>query len=390
MKLKTVALFSLAVLSPMLVFGLGIRLPDQDAFATARGEAFVATADNPSAIYYNPAGISQLQGLDVRAGFYGIYLDSHYTAPGTSIHTKDSIQAIPQLFLTYGLTNLPLTFGLGVYAPYGLGIDWPDSAPFSTLGKKGSLTYLTINPVVSWQVCSNLSIAAGPTINYGSLFLNQEPFAPGAGADFRFHGNDVAPGFNAGVLWQPCSKIFLGASYRSETKMNFGGHTTLTAVGTTDTTAEFPFPQNIVGGISFRPTPKWNFEFDADWTDWHRLKTVTLSPTPAGPQTVPFDWQSSFFYEFGATRYFDNGWHVSGGYIFSENSVPDATFNPLVPDSDRHIWSIGVGRSYKKFSWDATYQLAWGPSRTINNGTPADGTYEYLSHALSVSVGYRF
>ena len=36
----------------------GLRLSDQDAFATARGEAFVATADNPSAIYYNPAGIT--------------------------------------------------------------------------------------------------------------------------------------------------------------------------------------------------------------------------------------------------------------------------------------------------------------------------------------------
>ena len=40
----------------------GFRLPDQDAFATARGEAFVATADNPSAIYYNPAGITQIRG----------------------------------------------------------------------------------------------------------------------------------------------------------------------------------------------------------------------------------------------------------------------------------------------------------------------------------------
>jgi hypothetical protein len=48
----------------------GFRLPDQDAFATARGEAFVATADNASAIYYNPAGISELKGWNFRAGIY--------------------------------------------------------------------------------------------------------------------------------------------------------------------------------------------------------------------------------------------------------------------------------------------------------------------------------
>jgi long-chain fatty acid transport protein len=389
MKLKLVSLFSLAVLTPSLVFALGIRLPDQDAFATARGEAFVATADNPSAIYYNPAGISQLSGANVRVGFYRVYLDSHFTSPTADVHTRDGVQAIPQIFFTYGLTNLPLTFGMGLYAPYGLGISWPDTAPFAGQGKKGSLTYLTLNPVVSWQVFSNLSIAAGPTINYGDLYLNQQPpFGPGT--DFRFHGNDITPGFNAGLLWQPCSKIYFGASYRSETDMGFGGHTTLTGVGTTETKTEFPFPQNIVGGISYRPTPDWNVEFDVDWTDWHRLRTITLNTTPIGNQTVPFNWQSSFFYEFGVTRYLDNGWHVSGGYIFSENSVPDSTFNPLVPDSDRHIWSLGIGRTYKRFSWDATYQFAWGPSRTISNLTPTSGNYEYTSHALSVSVGYHF
>jgi long-chain fatty acid transport protein len=398
MKLKTVSLFLLAVFSPLMMFGLGIRLPDQDAFATARGEAFVATADNPSAIYYNPAGITQLPGVNLRAGFYGIYLDSHYTAAGSSIHTKDSVQGVPQLFFTYSLTNLPISFGLGLYAPYGLAVEWPASAPFSPLGDKGSLDYLTLNPVIAWQVLTNLSIAAGPTINYGDIYLNQTAPLAGPNANFFFHGNDVAPGFNAGILWQPCSKIYLGASYRSESSMNFGGHANLTGTPggsfSSASSLNLPFPQNIVGGISYRPTPDWNIEFDADWTDWHRLRTLTVSPTPVGPQNLAFNWQSSFFYEFGVTRYLDHGWRVSGGYIYSENSVPDATFNPVVPDSDRHIWSLGVGRTYKKFSWDATYQLAWGPSRTINSATIpealANGNYEYLSHALSVSVGYHF
>ena len=70
----------------------GFRLPDQDAFATARGEAFAATADNASAIYYNPAGISQLQGWNFRGGIYGIYLPLSYKSPtgGTFGHRADS------------------------------------------------------------------------------------------------------------------------------------------------------------------------------------------------------------------------------------------------------------------------------------------------------------
>jgi long-chain fatty acid transport protein len=53
------ALFLGVAAGPHAVFGLGIALPDQDAFATARGNAFVATANDPAAVYYNPAGISQ-------------------------------------------------------------------------------------------------------------------------------------------------------------------------------------------------------------------------------------------------------------------------------------------------------------------------------------------
>ena len=102
----------------------GFRLPDQDAFATARGEAFVATADNPSAIYYNPAGITQLEGNDLRGGLYGIYLDPASVpqrAPNQRPYlstVQDDLAVVPQIFYTYTPENMPVSFGLGVYAPY--------------------------------------------------------------------------------------------------------------------------------------------------------------------------------------------------------------------------------------------------------------------------------
>jgi DNA-binding NarL/FixJ family response regulator len=99
---------------------------------------------------------------------------------------------------------------------------------------------------------------------------------------------------------------------------------------------------------------------NVDWTDWNALNTVTLKQNPVTP--LKFDWESSFFYEFGVTRYFENGFALSAGYVYSENSVPEGTFNPVVPDSDRHIFSLGVGRKYKKVSWDACYSLRGVPS----------------------------
>src|ERR1700722_136710 len=103
----------------------GFALPDQDAFATARGEAFVATADNPSAIYYNPAGITQLKGNNFREGIYGIYLEPSYaplgSAPnhGNTYYSSDNFAAVPQIFWAYTPKDSPLSFGLGAYAPFG-------------------------------------------------------------------------------------------------------------------------------------------------------------------------------------------------------------------------------------------------------------------------------
>src|SRR5258708_26419815 len=85
----------------------GFRLPSQDAFATARGEAFAATADNPSAIYYNPAGITQLDGSNLRAGIYGLYLDPTFTPPPpantNTFHIDKKLPAAPQFFFTHTL-----------------------------------------------------------------------------------------------------------------------------------------------------------------------------------------------------------------------------------------------------------------------------------------------
>ncbi len=392
---------SCLIVSQSHVLGLGIRLPDQDAFATARGNAFVATADNPSAIYYNPAGITQLDGVNSRSGLYGIYLNDRFQSGGTSINTTERLQGVPQFFLTATCPNHPLSLGLGVYSPYGLGIEWPGNAPFLNnpasafnVPQKGKMEYITVNPVIAFKPFKTLSVAAGPTWNFAESELDFAPF----GIDHaRFRGRDNDFGFNAGILWQPLEQHSFGITYRSETTMNLQGHSDTHLVvpfslnvGGEPAMTRFAFPQTITAGYSFRPTPQWNFEVDADWADWHRLKSLTLVKTVTPSQSLELDWRSSWMLEFGATRYLANNWRISGGYIFSEDSTPSAHFNPIVPDSNRHIFSLGIGKKYNHLSWDATYQFAWGPDRTIAGEPGINGTYRFISHALAVSLGYHF
>ena len=107
-------------------------------------------------------------------------------------------------------------------------------------------------------------------------------------------------------------------------------------------------------------------------------------------------------YEFGATRYFDNGWHVSGGYVFNANSVPDTYYSPLVADLNRNFFSLGAGFSGKRFNFDIAYQLGFAFKREVSGSTAsvkaisgstgqtADGTYGFSSHAIIASVGMNF
>jgi long-chain fatty acid transport protein len=388
----------------------GFRLPDQDAFATGRGEAFVATADNPSAIYYNPAGITQLEGNNLRAGIYGIYLDPSFTPPGggQSYDNQLKYHAIPQFYYTYGRKDWPVSFGLGSYSPFGLGVIWPQNIPggFRTTAVESKLLTETINPVVAIKLSPALSVGGGVMVNYAKMKL-QQGITPVPGNDlFQFEGDGWTVGYNLGLLWQPVEKFSFGANFRSGTTMNFNGQTEAifppfypsANPHYSSANANWPLPLDASFGISYRPTSKWNLEFDADYTDWSALGTVNVNqsspPFPSNPIPVTLDWESSWYFEWGATRYFDNGWHVSAGYIFNQNSVPDANYTPLVADLDRHFVSVGVGHKGKSFDFDVAYQFGYGPTRTVSGASyasvPANGDYTFISHAIAVSVGWHF
>ena len=389
------------------VLGAGFNLPDQDAFATARGEAFAATADNPSAIFYNPAGIAQLTGGNLRGGLYGIYLDPSYTSPttGNSYDNENKLHAIPQVFYTYGHENWPVSFGLGVYSPFGMGLEWPDGTGFRTAtgGLESSLTYMTFNPVIAFKLAPNLFIGGGVSANYAYAHLKQG-LTGNPGDYLEFKGDGWAVGYNFGALWQPCDELSFGGTFRSGTTANLQGHTLATYPGfpayTSAASSEFNFPYETVLGVSYRPTPKWNLEFDAEYSDWGCVQSVDIMQATPSPLvslsslSIPLDWDSSWYFEWGGTRYFDNGWHASAGYIFNENSVPDANYAPAVTDLNKHFFSIGTGYKGEHLNFDIAYQFGYGPTRTVSGATggsaSANGQYNFISHAVLISAGWHF
>jgi len=317
-------------------------------------------------------------------------------------------QGAPQFFATFKFPKAPVALGFGIYAPFGFRNRYSDDVPFRTLAKEGRLEFLTYNPVVAIEVTKTLSIAAGMNINHGTTELVQGVLAHGD--EFRFEGSDTTIGFNAGILWKPHPMHSFGINYVSPTRMTFEGESHLQYASSTVlipvapginvpftvpgadhrefASASIDFPQHVTLGYSFRPTPDWNLEVDVDWTDWETLDNVILHQK-SGDVVLPFNWRSSFLYEFGVTRKFGN-FHTSAGYVYSQNSVPNESFNPIIPDGDRHIFSVGIGQQFNHVSWDLAYQYTYGPERHIGQGTLADGNYRFEAHALSLALGYHF
>jgi long-chain fatty acid transport protein len=387
---------------PMETHAVGFRLPNQDPEAIARANAFVATADNASAIYYNPAGITQLEGQQVQVGAYLVSMGVDYESrTGERAKVDSALQPAPQLYYVNSLGETPMAVGLGVYVPYGLALDWGDDNPFRSLTQEGRLLYLSLNPVVAVELHRTLSLGVGATINYSEVDLRRGVFAPGD--RFQFDGDGMSYGFNAGVRWQPHAKLAVGANYRSMTTVKYEGTTEIDLPGLPTLSGasrtEIRFPQFAMVGVSFRPTEKWNLEVNVDWTDWDNLNAIALSGVPMmGEVVVPLNYRSSWMYQVGATRGLGRGYALSAGYFFSENSSPDANYTPLVPDSDLHVSSVGVSYRGTRWNWAAAYQLGYQSGRTVSGSgfsptapnETADGTYRVANHAFSVSAAIKF
>jgi long-chain fatty acid transport protein len=375
----------------------GTRVGFQDAFATARGNAFVATADDPAAVYYNPAGLTQLTGQDFSATAYVVSFGADYRAPGgatTSMNRQN--QLIPQVYYAWAPKNAAWALGLGFYDPYGLSTDWPSTSGFRTFATKNEETYSTLNPVVAWRISDMFSLGGGLTFNRLNVDLNRGiGLMPGDQFRFKADGTDI--GFNLGLRWQPSEQHAFGLSYQHQTSFDLSGTATASPYAPAESaTSTFVFPEVLIAGYSYRPTPQWNLEADIDWTNWSRLNTAVISKA-SGALDLPFNWQSSCFYELGVTRYLNGGWHVSAGYTLSQNSVPDAMWNPAVPDVTRQFWSAGVGYAQGPLRFMLTLQHATSPSRNIHNGMinpvsgeTTDGSYSSSINTFALSLDYRF
>lgn len=426
------------------VMGNGFYTPYQSSDAAPRGNAFVATANTAAAVYYNAAGLTQLNDQNLQVGIYGVNNNLDAKVAGTSFSGNDQWEMTSQIYFAKPLNN-NWVLGFGINSPFGLNTEWGNDSPFRNAfgAVKTEITNSTFWAVAGYKVSNTFSVGFGMGVSQLDGQMNTGVDGVPVNPVLEFNGDDNAVSWTISARWQPHEQHAFGLVYRSRTDYDLKGKSKTTGlagapkassggiakldfppagggapgggapggapggglgadaipggVSEADASLGFMTPATLAVGYSYRHNSRWNIEANIEWVQWEKLDTLTLkNSSPLLPNvSIPFNWNNSFIYGIGATYQLDSGYNISFGYSYMENSQPDKTFTPAVSDANRQWLSLGVGRKIESWSWDLTYQYAFS-DRSVKNtsdlfGDPLpDGDYKSRIHSVGFSVQYDF
>ncbi len=387
-------------------FSSGFGIFTQDAAALGKGNAQVAHGDNPSAIFFNPALLTRLEGTHVRLGTTLIFPERKFTSDldGGKHTTKNEI-FYPSTFYFSHKASDRLALGLGFFSPFGLGTDWGETWEGRYLATKSEITTYNFNPSFSFQATSWLAVGGGVNLLFLDTTLeSKSPVYIGGiqqpDAKQKLEGDGEGVGYNFGLLIDLPADFSIGASYRSEVSVDVSGDLT---VSTPDPLPDskhrarttIDLPQVIHAAVSYSGFERLTLEAGLRWEGWSTYRSLEIK-TPEGVQKEKKKWKDTFAFNLGAEYELSEIWTLRAGYIYGRNPVPDRTFEPSIPDADVHLFTLGTGISYNNFNFDLAYGYQRHESRRKDNqlggesGQPADGRYESEIHVLGMSVGYAF
>jgi long-chain fatty acid transport protein len=392
-------LFSLLILifCTSFAFGSGFYIFEHGAKSTAMCGAFAAQANNVSAIFYNPAGITQLSGWNFSAGGTYIVPKASFTGP-ISVDPNWYSEAKawnffpPNFYASYAI-NKKLSVGFGFFVPFGLGTDWGEDWVGKHLTTKGEVQMLFFNPVIAYEIVEGLSIAAGASYVLGSIKLSQAAyFTPrDLWGSVALEGDGTGIGYNFGIRFQATEKLAFGAQYRSNVEIDLDGDAKFSFPTSTNPiinaeiaslfpdnkgTATIEMPIFLAAGVSYDLLDNLTLEFDylhTGWSSYDKLAVDFETETAAVEDiSVPKNWEDIYSLRFGL-----------------EYRAPDETLDPLLPSADRTLISFGGGYSFGQFTLDLAYVLLLQDDRSVRTSQiPFNGDYESIAHLFGINLSY--
>jgi len=306
--------------------GLQFNFSNPGARSLAMGGAFLGLADDATAAYSNPAGLSNLFrpefSLEFRRNEYTtVFADTGrlYGEPtGVGIDVNDSIVfgesqsdtdslsfisfVYPLEYMTIGAYRHEIANFSAAYrrqGPIVQSVDQGRDLPF--LSKEGPTENATDMDIINWGISLSYritdSLAVGAGLSYyefsfdslavrypaGSFEQRYEP------ADFTADprttaiqtGDDDDIGYNFGLLWSISSRWSLGVVYRTGAEFDYDHQVANLINGVTrSSVTDFNLPGKFGAGIAFRPIEQLTLTFDYNRISYSDLtKNVVLEGT---------------------------------------------------------------------------------------------------------------
>jgi long-chain fatty acid transport protein len=377
----------------------------------ALGGAFTALSNDPSAIYFNAAGITQLSGTHFMLGTTLIAPESSFRGvyPSVKEYKTEKQTFFPTHFYATHSISKKLAVGLGFTTPFGLGTKWGDNWVGKYLALKTELMVFTVSPVVAYKLSDEFSVSAGFVYSFANVTITQKtPQSPFVGDAYtELTGKEKgAYGYNLGVMYKPTKNLSFGASFHSEIKYSFKGTASTTGASQLaamlpngDATANLKTPFNLAVGVAYRVIPKLLLSADfqyVGWSSYDTLKVDFASPTVSDIAS-PRMYDNSFIIRLGGEYTVSNKLAVQAGIYFDKNPVKPEYLNPSLPDANRLGFSAGVGyKLMPNLSVNAAYLFIRASQLTVTDSkenytdgiAPFNGTYNSFANLMSVTLSY--
>jgi long-chain fatty acid transport protein len=400
----------------------GFALLEQSA--TYQGASYAGAAarsDDPSTLFYNPAGMTQLPGYqfsisgsvimpqaNLNAG--SASLNTPYgpvPAGGTVGHDAGESVLLPSFYATAQVAP-DWHVGLAVNSPFGLSTKYEPDSIARYYALTSSLVTTDFAPSVAWQPLPTLSVAAGlrveiadarlsKAVDFGSLgaLYGIPGFAPGQNDGISsVKGNDTAVGWQVGLLYEPVPGTKIGFDYRSPIFHKLSGSIAFTGVPGPLAPSPVFSGANAVAKLVTPDTFSLSLAKDIapvtllaslDYTLWSRFKDLLVN-YPGGSSLTQENWNNTFMFSLGAD------WHVTdtvtlrSGAAVDVTPVSDAYRTPRIPDNNRYWLSLGATwKPIPKLAISAAYSHIFVTGSSVNQLDLGPGTPNFGQGNLQAS-----
>lgn len=409
----------------------GFQLLEQNASGIGNAYAgSAAVAENASTIFFNPAGMTQLQAREISLGVSAVRPSFDFKNKGSVILNAPALPtsggggdagswaALPNGYLSWAL-NKDLYVGVGLGAPFGLITEYDDDWVGRAQSIKFDLKTYNINPSIAFRVNDKVSIGGG--VSWQRLEAEYERtvsvlpngIAPVPGLSSTFATLDAdsdAWGWNIGALFTLSPSMKVGVSYRSTVDHKLKGDLKVEGPATAfagvvpslqsvKAEADVELPDAFIVSVTQKLSDRWEMLGDLSWTGWSSVDEVDIVRT-SGPlagsvaQTLEADFKDTWRVALGANYLLNDAWKLKFGIAYDQTPVKDKERRlTSLPDNDRTWFSAGAQWKVSKTNTlDLGAAYLYVPKTKIDNDQTALGrgrvTGEYTSSVWILGAQY--